>query len=89
MDELMDALVDLYNSNESTDHDVFNGGDLTLKVESLACKYLISENGSCNWDNIKKLRDSGYSVYRGDGDSFGWLVGCIRMSGDKRIVTYG
>lgn len=53
MDELMDALVDLYNSNESTDHDVFNGGDLTLKVESLACKYLISENGSCNWDNIK------------------------------------
>lgn len=48
---------------------------------------LITDSGACDWDNINLLRNSGYSVYPGDQDSFGWLVGCIDTN--KGTITFG
>lgn len=60
---------------------------LINKADTLACEKLITDSGSCNWNNIKSLKEQGYNVFAGEKDSFGWLTGCIRTS--KGIVVYG
>lgn len=62
--------------------------DLQNECEILACKYLINDNGSCNWSNIELLKSNGYKVYAGEKDSFGWLTGVIENGNGQRIV-YG
>ena len=56
-------------------------------ASALCCEYLIHDGGGCNWTNINYLRKHGYSVYPGDEDSFGWLVGCISKNG--KVLTFG
>lgn len=38
---------------------------------------------------IKEFNDHGYSVRRGDGDSFGWLTGIVRDSVTGRKICFG
>lgn len=56
-------------------------------IESLAEELLINSTGECNWSNIYKLKESGFNVYAGDEDSFGWLIGCIETK--NGIIIYG
>lgn len=46
-------------------------------VDALATMVLITPYGTCNWMNIRYLREKGYDVYPGEQDSFGWLSGVI------------
>ncbi len=59
------------------------------EIAELACGPLIHESGRCNWDNIRALENAlpGVSVTQGDGDSFGWLTGCINT--DHGTIVYG
>lgn len=59
----------------------------TAIVYSLADELLITEQGQCNWVNIRKLKNKGYDVFAGDHDSFGWLTGCIQTK--RGILVYG
>lgn len=54
---------------------------------SRANKLLITDTGTCNWDNINKLKQSGYNVFPGEVDRLGWLTGCIETN--KGIIVYG
>ena len=54
---------------------------------SIAAELLISPYGGCNWKNIDTVRNSGFAVFAGEKDSFGWLTGCI--STNKGIFVYG
>lgn len=95
MEELIKKLEELYNEENNYYFDeydrctYFKDSLLYHDVEGLCCENLITNGGGCNWDNINILRNSGYRVFPGDRDSFGWLVGCIRKHGDKRTVCYG
>lgn len=57
------------------------------EVEMYACGDLITAQGGCNWKNISDLKKSGFDVYAGDKDSFGWLTGCIESDG--KVFVYG
>lgn len=61
--------------------------ELQNEIESLCSHYLINNNGGCNFDNIKKLRNNGYCIYAAEKDSYGWLIGCINK--DNKYVYYG
>ena len=90
MEEFIEALEKLYERKDIPMNGRYFGEDeTTIKAECMACKILITDNGGCDWDNICKVSDFGYSVFCGEGDSFGWLTGCIQKHGDKRILVYG
>lgn len=93
MENLIKALkqIESEESIEKTDY-LTNGyrddlHPLINVASNLACEELITDSGSCNWDNIKSLKEQGYNVFAGEKDSFGWLTGCIRTS--KGIVVFG
>ena len=96
MELLLKQLEELFNqqNNHYTDDDgwvYFKDNELYNEVVGLCCELLIANNGRCNWDNIIYLRNNGYSVFAGDKDSFGWLIGCIRKNDDplRRTICYG
>lgn len=96
MDELIAKLEELYSKDVEENSEYYEEeGEWYFKdyaqrdVELLANELLIGSGGSCNWENVNLLRSSGYNVFPGDRDSFGWLVGCIQKFGDVRIVCYG
>lgn len=64
--------------------------DLPEKVQeavALACDYLIGSDGSCNFQNMKVLKEAGFNVTCGESDGFGWLSGVIHTS--KGTIIYG
>lgn len=64
------------------------GDDVVLTlIQSLADDLLITEDGQCNWLNMKNIVDEGFDIYAGDKDDFGWLIGCIETK--KGIILYG
>lgn len=95
MEELLKALEQLY-AQEITDvvssggYDLyFKNNELRREAENLCDEYLIGPFGECNWDNINKLKIRGYDVYPGERDSYGWVTGCVRKHGDRRVLIYG
>lgn len=96
MEELYDKLYALYESDVETEEggDGFNyfsnEDERVQEVEALCCELLICDSG-CNWKNIELLRKSGFFVYAGERDGFGWLTGCVRKKFDeqKRVLVYG
>lgn len=57
------------------------------EAESLCFKVITDNNGHPKLENRMKLQENGFHTYAGDGDSFGWLVGCISKYG--RVMTFG
>lgn len=96
-EELVRALDRLYSySFEETAEVSSNDGCSYFKespfieyVEGLCCGELICSDGSCDYDGIRLLKKSGYDVFAGEKDSFGWLTGCVKKNGDDRILVYG
>ena len=94
MEEFLKVLEELYSiqGNSETDEDdgreYFTGCDIVEKAAELCVENLVTEDGDCDWDNIRILRNNGYRVWAGEKDSFGWLSGCVQKQGDRRILTY-
>lgn len=93
MEQLLIALEKLYSDQDNIYQEDgwtgFNENKIYDDVVSLCDKYLITNVGQCNWDNIRVLRNNGYRVFAGEKDSFGWLTGCVQKNNDKRVVVYG
>lgn len=95
MESLLKTLEKLYaiqgNSyvSEYDGRTYFEDDDVAYEAEALCNEKLITNNGLCNWENIRVLRDNGYRVFAGEKDSFGWLTGCVQKNGDPRILVYG
>lgn len=51
------------------------------------CDRLLIEKGRPNWENIRKLEASGYTVRCTEKDSFGWLGAAIDKS--RRSLYFG
>ena len=43
--------------------------------------------GNENFKNIITIRKSGFDVYAGEQDIFGWLVGCIELK--RGVIMFG
>lgn len=56
-------------------------------IDTAACNALITDKGSVSYTAIDQLNAYGYKVTKGEGDSFGWLSGCIHTS--KGIIVFG
>lgn len=57
-------------------------------ISMLCDDVLISSQGRNNSANMRALIDAtGCSIYAGEQDSFGWLIGCVRTA--KGVITYG
>lgn len=84
-DPAVQARIDADPDNEGYCQDDLH--PIVTHIEGLACVLFITNNGGCNWTNINKVRDAGYYIRRGDGDSFGWLVGVIPTK--KGNICYG
>ena len=95
MTKLLEVLDKLYSNPGNYEIDewdkkkYFVDNELSKQAIFLCEELLITGNGGCNWDNIHELRNSGYRVYPGERDSFGWLTGCVQKHGDERILVYG
>lgn len=57
------------------------------EVENLACQILIQDDGHPNFKAMPLLKAKGYTVERGEHDSFGWLSGIIHTGKGK--IVYG
>jgi hypothetical protein len=60
--------------------------DLMNRIQEAACTVLIDESGKNRWDNHDLLAESGFPVFAGEKDRFGWLTGCIQTK--KGIIVY-
>lgn len=97
MELLLTQLEELFSQEDNyiVDEDdgcaYFKDSELYEEVISSCCDVLITSNGQCNWVNIATLRNNGYSIFAGEKDSFGWLIGCIQKKDDplRRTVVYG
>lgn len=61
--------------------------EIDIKIQSLACKCLIDNDGKCDWVNINELKSNKFDVFPLEKDSFGWLIGGIKTN--KGIISYG
>lgn len=92
MENLLNLLNKIENNSEIQKTNYLTDGyfhelhEDIQEVTRIACEELIT-NGSCNWNNISKLKELGYNVFPGESDSFGWLSGCIKTK--KGIIVYG
>lgn len=68
--------------NTNLDNPIIN------EIGSIACTLFITSSGTPNRKNIQHAKRYGIQVYPGDRDSFGWLTGCIQMSGDANAPIY-
>ena len=92
--ELLDILRDIDNSELVNDEDT-NLNSITHDYYSIIIKSainkatdaLISDEGRNIWEFHKWLGDSGFCVFPGERDSFGWLTGCIQTK--KGYLVYG
>ena len=95
MDELLQALEQLYNEQDNSYYDedtrrsYFNESELYSKVVGLCDEYLIPSYGLDDYENKRILKENGYTVFAIEQDSFGWLIGGVKKQNDNRIVVYG
>jgi len=60
---------------------------VVMEIQSIAEDVLITEKGTCNWENIKILEKNNIHVFPVEWDVGGWIVGGISTT--KGIITYG
>lgn len=87
LEKLFDEETKAPTSSEEDGLEYFGDSEIKDQCEELACDLLITDDGGCNYPNIRYVRSLGYSVYAGEKDSFGWLTGCIEKDG--KVLVYG
>lgn len=70
-----------------TDGSADNLPPLINEIVALADSELINNVGECIWDAHEVLKENGFRVIKGEGDSFGWLTGVIITT--KGRIVYG
>lgn len=98
MDELLEALDKLYDSNSETYEYKFEADLYTRtffketeevnEVANLCDEYLIDQ-GYCPSDRLEKLKSYGYYVFPIESDSWGWLIAGLKKYGDPRVLIFG
>ena len=89
----MDSLVDLLLTIQNIpDLEIKNGyiidkRDIIKICNNLLENLLITSYGKCNWENIELLKRSGFNIYPGEKDRYGWLTGCIKLR--NGIIVFG
>ena len=93
MEQLLILLEQLYNEQDNCylyeGRMYFKENELYNSIVDICNDMLITNDGTCNWNNMCFLIANGYRVFPGEKDSFGWLTGCIRKNDDRRIVCFG
>lgn len=99
MQELINALREIEQAKDLINRSQYEGvwwltngteDDLdprVAKAVSLANGCLITNGGSADFRAIAILKGNGFSVTKGDGDSFGWLTGVIHTAQGR--IVYG
>ena len=89
MEKLINLLEEIDKSDLEDNYDERLSDDIELvaNIVELATSELIDDNGHCMWDNHEVLKKRGFSVFCGERDRFGWLVGCIQTK--KGVISYG
>lgn len=60
----------------------------TREIQSIAMELFIDEHGSPRFDAMDVLQQaSGFYIFPGERDSFGWLTACIQTK--KGIIVFG
>ncbi len=93
MSENINLIILLLKQIESDDNMKIHRGfynntqPLVNSIIYLANKYLITEDGHPNRENMEKITKLGFSIKPGETDSFGWLTGCIHLK--YGIIVFG
>lgn len=89
MEELKSLLesVNAMNIPDKPDQMLEESNELIERIVTLASCALIDDNGRNIWENHKILEESGFSIFPGERDRFGWLSGCIQTK--KGFIVYG
>ena len=95
--ELLDLLIDLEADDKLPDDSwkYLGQGErpsarevkVMEKIATVACSFLITEEGKPNFAAMKLLERNGFHVGPGETDSFGWLSGIIYTRKGK--IVYG
>lgn len=75
-----DASVESHNGMCDISH------PLVIAVKYLANTYLIGDDGHPIGKEMDRVRESGYPIYPGETDRFGWLTGLIEIKNGSIIV---
>jgi hypothetical protein len=95
MDRLIQSLKAIEAAQlEEDDDSILNNLEESHPLKELinmaigqADELLVTDQGQCNWDNHEVLKKSGFPVFPGERDRFGWLTGCIQTT--KGILVFG
>lgn len=74
-----------YNRNLPKENRWFN--DLLDEIDGDLSAFLITSDGKPDFEAIEAMRLAGYTVTKGESDSFGWLTGVLHTKVGK--VVYG
>ena len=92
--ELIQTLNEIETSTEIKHNQWLTDGvedelhPLIQKAINLAENTLITNSGSCNYNNISTInKTTKFKISAGEQDSFGWLTGKIHTS--KGFIVYG
>jgi hypothetical protein len=89
IEDLLDYLKKVENLDIPYTEGIINGmldPDLMGQIQEAATRVLIDELGRNRWDNHEVLHQSGFYVFAGEKDRFGWLTGCIQTK--KGVIVY-
>lgn len=88
MDNLIKLLKQLESDDTIESKDILDSGNSLVDDISREAEWLlVTDEGYCNWENMDKLKDEGYSVFPLERDNFGWLIGGISTT--KGVIAYG
>ena len=92
-EKLMSLPDEVFKPIEDDDYDdgllYADNSDIVKDVECLANGLLITSGGHPNFPAIKLLQEYGFSVHKGDYDSFGWLTGVIYYPDSDKVLVFG
>ncbi len=83
-DATVSVIIHLLKKIDEDENIDIKNHTLVKTVIYLADDYL---TGNENFKNIITIRESGFDVFAGEQDRFGWLVGCIRLK--RGIIMFG
>jgi hypothetical protein len=89
----MDTLIQLLREIEANsalpdDYEATLYDDSVSEIQSLATELFISKEGTPLFDEMDRLQKmSGFYIYPGERDGFGWLSACLQTK--KGVIVFG
>jgi hypothetical protein len=76
-----DDTIEIYNNQYSITHSLVDA------AKFLANECLIDDDGHPDRENMDAVVESGFPIFPGEQDRFGWLTACIQLS--RGIIMFG